>query len=741
MMNRNCYNVCKIQLFREQLRSVSGFNYSHPIACLQPVTIPTWYNDMKTISTSTVCFKNKTRKMIKNKAIKKDPEGLQKRKELAGKLRSHFIKYENQQPKGRSVKVWESMSLKDLSDQTGLDVDDLFDVVLNIKQLDTDYIQSETQALNNVPLLNLIAKQLQYKNSFVSDPSSKKKEKTLVDKDVRRSPPPEVKDLVARPPVVTIMGHIDHGKTSLLDYLRKSRIVAGEAGGITQHIGAFIVELNSGNSVTFIDTPGHAAFTAMRTRGATSTDIVILIVDACEGVLEQTKESLRIIRQARVPFLVALNKIDKPTANVEATKNQLVAEGVHLEDRGGDVQCVPISALQGTNVKQLVEAVLLQAEILDLKCDVKGKVEGVIIESQIEQGLGKTATVLIQRGILKSGGFLVAGGSWCKVRMLLDDRGIKLKEIRPSQVAKVVGWKDVLPSAGTEVLGVETETRAREVIGFRQAVAMKQHAEAQQEFIDENRQSARDEYLADRKARRESGWFKPKYGTAGRERQKETSVDSEQPVVAVIVKGDVDGSIDAILSCLDTYQEEEVKLEIVHFGVGAVTETDVSLAQSFNGIIYAFNTQIPTNIKDKADSCDVPVRSYSVIYHLIADLKQEITSKMAPVTVEEVLGKANVLKEFLIKDKKNQLSVAGCRVTNGKLSKEETVKVVRGQDTIYTGVLASLKHMKDEVSEINMNQECGLRVEDSEIRFQEGDTILSVEYREEPNDCKWNPGF
>jgi len=699
--------------------------------------------NQRTFSTTLTCNGGgKTRKMIKNKNIRKDPEAREKLKIEQRRMTSHVGKYLNKPTSDvKKVEVWANMSLKDLSEQNNLDVDELFDVVLSLKEVNTDYIESETQPLHNTKLLNVLAKKLNYKNLFIADPNVEKKEKVLVDKDARRSPPPEDKDLLPRPPVVTIMGHIDHGKTSLLDYLRKSRIVAGEAGGITQHIGAFSVELESGEMVTFIDTPGHAAFTAMRTRGATSTDIVILIIDSCEGVLEQTKESLRIIRQARVPFIVALNKIDKPTAKVEMTKKELEAEGVSLEDNGGDVQCVNISALHGTNVKQLIEAVLTQAEMMELRCDVKGKAEGVVIESQVEQGLGKTATVLIQRGLLKPGGFLVGGNSWCKVKLLIGDRGEKIKELRPSQAGKVVGWKEMVPSAGIDVLAVESEARAKEVVSYRNAVAMKEHAEAQGEVIAEIREQDREQYLKFRTFKRETGYFKPRFGRLGLERQKETKDDSEQPVVSVVLKGDVDGSVEAILSCLDTYQEDEVKLDIVHFGVGQVTETDITMADSFNAIIYAFNTTVPHNIQKMADTSKVPVRPYNVIYHMIADLKQELGTKMSPLQVEEVIGRANVLQEFLIKDKKIQLSVAGCRVVSGKIPRIGTVKVVRGQEIVYLGELASLKHHKEEVSEILMNQECGVRVDDSDVRFQAGDTVLAIETREEANTCKWDPGF
>ena len=704
--------------------------------------------DVQRHLTTSMMLHGKTRKMIKNKNIKKGkeaPDSGDSEEDLIKKyknpLNSSYIGKYSKQKTNPKFDVWYNMSLKDLAEQTGKDLDKLFDTVLNLKNIDTDYIQSETQPLNNRELLQRIAKELHYKNNFIADPNKEKKEKVIIDKDAKSSPPPEEKDLIPRPPVVTIMGHIDHGKTSLLDFLRKSRIVAGEAGGITQHIGAFSVQLETGETVTFIDTPGHAAFTAMRTRGATSTDIVILIIDACEGVLEQTKESLRIIRQTRVPFIVALNKIDKPAANVDATKQQLESEGVVLEEKGGDVQCVEISALHGTNVKQLVEAVLTQAELMELKCDIKGKAEGVVIESQVEQGLGKTATVLVQRGVLKPGSSLVAGASWCKVRMLLDDRGERLKELKPSQAAKVVGWKDLVPSAGTDVLAVENEGRAKEVIAYRNTMAMKEYAEAQIDAIEDYREQARDEYLKFRHFKQATGWYRPKYGRLGLTRSKETEAESEDPVVAVVIKGDVDGSVEAILSCLETYHEDDVKLEIVHFGVGEVTETDVSMAESFNGIIYAFNASVTPQIQKLADKSGVAVRPYSVIYHLIADLKQEINSKMAPVSVEDIVGRANVLKEFLIKDKKNQLSVAGCRVISGKIPRIGTVKVVRGQDTLYLGELASLKHHKDEVSEIVQNQEGGLRVTDSELRFEEGDTVLAIEMREERNTTNWNPGF
>ena len=386
-------------------------------------TTPPVSGDGRSFSTSNVV--QKTRKQIKNKNLKKDPTF----RPCDIRIDSHTNKYMNKHKskKTRDIELWNGITLEEFSQQLEADVDDVMDVILSLKDVDTDSIETEKSEINR-DLWPILSEKLNFSYRRIN-PTKKKEEKVLIDKDVYKDPPADEHDLIGRPPVITIMGHIDHGKTSLLDHLRKSRIVAGEHGGITQHIGAFTVSLDSGSRLTFIDTPGHAAFTAMRTRGASSTDIVILIVDACEGVLEQTVESIRIIRQTRVPFIVAINKIDKEGANIEKTKKELIEEGVRLEETGGDVQCVPISAVKGTNIKQLMEAILTQAEILELKCDLKGRAEAVIIESQIEQGLGKTASILLQRGVLTPGAFLVAGNSWCKIRLMMDDRGTKLKKL------------------------------------------------------------------------------------------------------------------------------------------------------------------------------------------------------------------------------------------------------------------------------------------------------------------------
>ena len=721
--------------------SVRAFKYN----CLKPLTASVnaslWQSESEQkhfATTASLTQYSKIRKQIKNKNLKKDPNF--KPWEM-GRIGSHTKKYVNKHlKKTRDIELWKGITLQQLSEQLELDVDDVLDVILSLKGVNTDYIQSEHSEIRDTKIWSVLANKLQFKFRVTENPSNKH-EKVHVDKDVYRDAPAREDEMTGRPPVITIMGHIDHGKTSLLDHLRQSRIVAGEAGGITQHIGAFSVTLESGSSITFIDTPGHAAFTAMRTRGASSTDIVILIVDACEGVLDQTVESLRIIRQARVPFIVAINKIDKSGADIENTKKQLLAEGVRLEETGGDVQCIPISAVKGTNIRQLTEAILTQAEMMELKCDLKGRAEAVIIESQVELGLGKTASLLLQRGCLAPGDLLVAGSTWCKIRLMMDDRGERLKRLRPSEAAKIVGWRgEAVPSAGTEVLSVESEARAREVVSYREAAEARREAESQVEVIADQRRLEREQYQDERKLKLDKGFLK-RNKSVRFQRSKESAEDSDTPSVSVIVKGDVDGSIDAILTVLDSYQEEEVKLDIVNFGVGQVSENDVNMAESFDAIIYAFNTSIPHNVQKQADSSKVPVRCFDVIYHLIGDLKMEITSKMPQLVIEDILGRANVLQEFQIKDKKNLLSVAGSRVVSGKITRSSVVKVMRGQECVYQGGLASLKHMKDEVSEIIQNQECGLRVPDEELRFQPGDVILSVETRTENDKCKWDPGF
>lgn len=638
------------------------------------------------------------------------------------------------------VEVWIGITIKELAKQCKRPLDDVFEALLEIPSVSSRSLNEKSRIEDN-KILNIMAAKLGVKLFYTSNTNDSNIQEEVVNRDAVPRPDPSPQLLIPRPPVVTIMGHIDHGKTSLLDYLRKSRIVQGEHGGITQHIGAFTVKLESGDAVTFIDTPGHAAFTNMRARGANITDIVILIIDACEGVLDQTLESLRMIRQARAPFIVAVNKIDKKGADVDMVKQQLKDEGVILEEDGGDVQCVPISALKGTNINKLIEEVLALSEILELQCDKTGLVEGVIIESQVEKGLGKTATILVQRGSLKPEQYIIGDKSWCKVRLLLDDRATRLKSVLPSQAAKVVGWRDQVPAAGTEVLGVESEARAKEVIQWRRKKESQDIAELQVDSIEEKRILDRKTYKTFRRIKMELGVNRPRYNDDWNPRQKEAESESDQPKVSVVIKGDVDGSVEALLNCLETYTCPEVDLDIVSFGVGEVSDTDIIMAEKFGAVVYAFNTTVSPSIMKSAASLNIPVRSFNVIYHLIGDLKNEISDHMPDIEVEDIVGRGEVLQEFVITLDRKKVPVAGTKVKSGKISRNTQIKVTRNGKIIHDGTLTMLKHHKDEVDEVRSGQECGLMVDDDQIKFLPGDEILCYNIRLVRNKTSWDPGF
>ncbi len=512
-------------------------------------------------------------------------------------------KYNMMQKKKRMAKVfdvWESMSVRDLARVLDKPTEDVLDLVLTFAE--AEHLESEWQPFNDRKLLVAVGRKLGVKFRVGASPAArvmKVMREEEEDLDVKTKPPrPE--ELRPRPPVVAIMGHVDHGKTTLLDHLRQSRIVEGEFGGITQHIGAFSVRLPGQDGaekrkVTFVDTPGHAAFKAMRSRGARTTDIVVLMVDVNEGVKEQTLESLRMIEEARTPMIVALNKIDRPEADVEGTKRQLKEEaGVDLEDFGGDVQSVPISALTGQGVPELVEALSALAEVQQLSADWKGPVEGVVLESSVKHGLGKSATVLLQRGVLKKGDHLVAGICQAKVKKLLDERDKEVREAAPSEAVTVVGWKEI-PSAGDVVNQVESDRRAAEVVRWRLRREQKRRDKEAAKLIERQQSAHREEYLEYRMRKLELGLFKPKYGRHGFHVRRKEAVEYGGPTkVSLVVKADVDGSLEAILNCLETYDSvgEEVALDLVSFGVGEVTDNDVLLAKEFDSIVYAFNTKV-----------------------------------------------------------------------------------------------------------------------------------------------------
>ncbi|MFZ2101927.1 MAG: translation initiation factor IF-2, partial [Oricola sp.] len=494
-------------------------------------------------------------------------------------------------------------------------------------------------------------------------------------------------DMKPRPPVVTIMGHVDHGKTSLLDAIRNANVVSGEAGGITQHIGAYQVE-KDGQKITFLDTPGHAAFTAMRARGAQATDIAILVVAADDSVMPQTIESINHIKAAGVPLIVAINKVDKPDANPQKVRTELLQHEVFVESMGGEVQDVEVSALKGINLDGLLEAILLQSEILDLKANPDRTAEGVVIEAKLDKGRGSVATVLVQAGTLKIGDIVVAGDEWGRVRAILNDRGENLKEAEPSLPVEILGLNGT-PQAGDRVAVVDSEARAREIAEYRQRVS-------------------REKAVA-----RQTG------SRGSLEQMMAQARDNELAEFPLVIKGDVQGSVEAIIGALDKLGTDEVRARIIHSGAGGITETDVSLAESTGAAIMAFNVRANKQARDLAEESGVEIRYYNIIYNLLDDVKAAMSGLLSPERRETFLGNAEILEVFNIT---KVGKVAGCKVTEGKVERGAGVRLVRDNVVIHEGKLKTLKRFKDEVSEVPVGQECGMAFENyDDIRA--GDVI------------------
>ncbi|XP_013889741.1 translation initiation factor IF-2, mitochondrial [Austrofundulus limnaeus] len=568
-------------------------------------------------------------------------------------------------------------------------------------------------------------------------------ERERANRDAHPRPPADPSLLVSRPPVVTIMGHVDHGKTTLLDSLRKSQIVSTEAGGITQHIGAFRVQLPTGEKITFLDTPGHAAFSSMRARGANSTDIVILVVAADDGVMNQTVESIQHAKRAKVPIIVAVNKCDKPKADPERVKRELLAHDVVCEDFGGDIQAINISALKGDNLLGLAEATVALAELMELKADPTGPVEGLIIESRTDKGKGPVTTAIIQRGVLKRGCVLVAGKSWAKVRFLYDENGQVVKEAEPSTPIQVVGWKDT-PSVGKTILEVESEQRAREVVEWRSYQEEQQKLVEEQSAIELKQKLHQEEYQQSREGLTHLNWrerrkiFRSRTKSIVRVSEKTQSKELSLPV---IIKGDVNGSVETLLNILDTYDaQQECQLEVVHFGIGDVSENDVNMAKTFGASIYGFNVAAGRHIQQLAAKSGVTLHLHAVIYKLMEQLKDELSSKLPPVISQKVLGEATVLATFQVSQGKKEVPVAGCRVQKGQLDRRLKFCLVRGQHTVWEGSLSSLKHLKDDVLTVKTGMDCGLSV-DGDVDFRTGDVIMCFQEMEVPQVTSWDPGF
>jgi translation initiation factor IF-2 len=497
-------------------------------------------------------------------------------------------------------------------------------------------------------------------------------------------------DLQPRAPVVTIMGHVDHGKTSLLDAIRATNVVSQEAGGITQHIGAYQVVTPLGNKITFIDTPGHEAFSAMRARGAQVTDIVVLVVAADDGVMPQTVEAINHAKAAQVPLIVAINKIDKQGADPKRVRTELLSQEIVVESLGGDTLEIEVSALKKIGLDKLLEAIALQAEVLELTANPNRDAEGVIVEAKLERGRGPVGTALVQRGTLKLGDLVVAGSAYGRVRALINDLGEQVKEAGPSVPVEMLGF-DSAPEAGDQFAVVENEARAREITDYRMRERRKRLAVAGQ-------RGSLEQMMSNLK-------------TAGTKE------------FTLLIKGDVQGSVEAIVGSLDKMGTEEVRARIIHAGVGGITESDVALAAASGAVVLGFNVRANAQARDAAERDGVEIRYYAVIYDLVDEVKQAMSGLLAPTRRETFLGNAEILEVFTIS---KVGKVAGCRVTDGKVERGAQVRLIRDNVVIHEGKLSTLKRFKDEVREVVAGQECGMAFEGYQD-MRQGDVIECFE--------------
>ena len=609
--------------------------------------------------------------------------------------------------------------------------------------------------------------------------------------DIYPRPPAAIADLVERPPVVAIMGHVDHGKTTLLDTLRSASVAAGEAGGITQHVGAFSVQVKGGSSsaaraITFLDTPGHAAFTKMRGRGAKVTDIVVLVVAADDGVMPQTREVLGMVREVQeeegsgstggLQLVVALSKMDKPDANAEKVKAQLFGEGVHIEEFGGEIPCVEISGKTGQGLDKLEETLIAISEVNELKAEDKGTPEGFVIESRVERGLGNTAVVLVKRGALKVGDYLVAGSAWCKVRKLMDSSAkVSVKQAVPGDAVLVTGWKDV-PSAGDLFLGVEDEPggeRAEDLVKkcleSRKRVEERRKLGLDVSMINKTRQEeaekrerlariasderrvnrlerlakAGDSISPEERAELERLQEQEKQSAASQEadQTKDTSVKE----LRLVIRADYSGTVEAVVGAISGIGNSEVKVKIVSAGVGEPSESDIAMAQAVEGQVLGFNVKASRSLKNAAQKLQPSVKIHcdDVIYRLMTYVTEQCVALLPPIVQPRIVGEATIQEVFNINVRSRTFrKVAGCRVTNGAISKSQLVRVLRtgkgsgGQDEekeerhiVYDGRLDSLKQVKKEVDEMKRGTECGLSFADFQD-FEKGDFVQSY-YTEE----------
>jgi translation initiation factor IF-2 len=500
--------------------------------------------------------------------------------------------------------------------------------------------------------------------------------------------PDDPASLLSRAPVVTIMGHVDHGKTSLLDAVRSTEVAAGEAGGITQHIGAYQVTSPSGGRITFIDTPGHAAFTAMRARGAKITDIVVLVVAADDGVMPQTVEAIQHAKAAKVPIIVAVNKIDKADAKPERVRTELLQHEIQVESLGGDVLEIEVSAKEKTNLDKLLDIIALQSEVLELKANPNRAAEGTVIEARLDRGRGPVATVLVQRGTLKPGDIVVAGTEWGRVRALMSDTGHSVVAAGPSMPVEVLGFNGT-PEAGDRLAVVNSEARAREITDYRERQKREKMAARQTGM-----RGSLEQMMS----------------------QLKTSGRKEFPL---LIKGDVQGSIEAILGALDKLGTDEVGARVIYAGAGGITESDVTLAEASGAAVIGFNVRAHKEAREAAEAAGIEIRYYDIIYNLVDDVKKAMSGLLAPTLRETMLGNATILEVFKVSKVGN---IAGCRVTDGTVERGANVRLIRDNVVVHQGKLSQLKRFKDDAREVVAGQECGMAFENYQD-MKAGDTI------------------
>lgn len=576
----------------------------------------------------------------------------------------------------RHVVLEGSISVQDLAHQLGKKATD---VIKKLMQM--GYMVTINQELDP-DTATIIAEEF---GASIEVKVSKEEELFADDED-------KAEDLEARPPIVTIMGHVDHGKTSLLDKIREANVIATEAGGITQHIGAYQVEIR-GEKITFLDTPGHEAFTAMRARGAQITDVAILVVAADDGVMPQTVEAIRHAQAAEVPIIVAINKIDKPNSNPERVKQELTEYGLISEEWGGDTIMVPVSAMTGEGIDNLLEMILLVSEVAELKANPHKNARGTVIEAKLDKGRGPVATLLIQTGNLNVGDFLIVGTTQGRIRAMFDHKGKKLKSALPSTPVEVLGLNDV-PSAGDDFIAVDDEKLAKQV-------AEKRQQEKHQQEIAKNTKVSLDDLFAQIQ-------------------------QGDVRDLNIILKADVQGSIEAIKQSLEKLSNDEVRVNIIHTAVGGIKETDVMLATASNAIIIGFNVRPDVNAKKASEKENIDIRTYRVIYDAIEDVKAALTGLLAPEIKEVELGQAEVRATFKVP---KVGTIAGCHVTEGKIIRNAKIRVVRDSVVIHDGELASLKRFKDDVREVASGYECGIGLEKFND-LKEGDILEAYTFQE-----------